>query len=145
MLILLVMLALVRWRVSLDDRRESAMGREDVLAYDANGREIALPGGGSMRVPDPVKRAFLAEEAMYARWSRRARALLVGVAVVWSLVLASYAGASSALNGAREMLARCDGKPAEVQACSAPAVDAYLDASGRAGEYEALAWIIGVI
>lgn len=145
MLLLLAMVFMVRWRISLDGRREAAMLREDVIAHDATGKARTLPGGGTMRVPDAEKRAFLDEEALHARWSRRlARAFLV-VALIWGLVLASYCGAESALEGAEAMLARCDAHPAEVRACAAPAVDAYLDASGKVGELSALAWVVGVI
>lgn len=145
MILLLSLLLLIRWRLSLDSRREAALSREDLAVLDPNGHPVKLPGGGVKRAPDPVKAAFLIEEAMHARWSRRAVRALGVVAFVWGLVLASYFGAEAALDGAREMLARCDSKPSEVQACAAPAVVDYLEHAGKVGEYEALAWVIGIL
>lgn len=145
MLVLLAMAMLVRWRLSLDVRRDAAMSRIDVPVLDAKGNEILAAGGGVLRVPDSVKQSFLSEEALHARWSRYARRVLAVVVCLWALLLASYLGSAAELDGAAAMLARCDDLAVDVQACAAPAVETYLDAAGEAAERLALVWIVGLL
>lgn len=145
MLVLLFMLILVRWRVSLDARRDAIMARVDVPMLDARGNEVPAAGGGILRVPDAEKRAFLDEEALHAKWARRALRALGVLVVLWCLVLASYIGSEGALEGAEAMLARCDSKTTDVQSCTQPAISAYLDASGQSAQMRALVWILAVL
>ncbi len=87
------------------------------------------------------------ERALAARWNRRLRWGLLAAFVGWVLALVVLVSQEATMEAAEYAVRQCSERVegAALQACLAPAQQAYVEAAGAAASAGAIMWILGVL